>query len=123
MWLTERLNARNVWLAGPQPQGVLRASDKVSVSRWLVAQVSKPAVSPISKSAGLSNCRGASGFRNPRHSRLGSLRYDFVSGREGVLLLFILASPPGPRVNAVRFEEEDEDEKEEESISALKIGD
>ena len=52
-----------------------------------VAQVSKPAVSPISKSAGAAGFRGraasrggaddrtASGFGNPRYSRLGSLRY------------------------------------------------
>ena len=53
----------------------------------LVAQVSKPAVSPISKSAAATDfpaCaasrrvaggRTACGFRNPRYSRLGSLRY------------------------------------------------
>jgi hypothetical protein len=40
--------------------------------RFCVAQVSKPAVSPTSKSA---PCIAASGFGNPRHSRLGSLRY------------------------------------------------
>ena len=52
-----------------------------------VAQVSKPAVSPISKSAaaaefwtlaasrGVAVSRAASGFGNPRYSRLGSLRY------------------------------------------------
>src|SRR5581483_4657439 len=46
-----------------------------------VAQVSKPAVSPISKSAARRSLgerrkvRLASGFGNPRHSRLGSLRY------------------------------------------------
>ena len=40
----------------------------------LVAQVSKPAVSPTSKSAGTRRCT-RSGFGNPRHSRLGSLRY------------------------------------------------
>ena len=52
-----------------------------------VAQVSKPAVSPISKSAGGEGVgtrrffrnaaagRTASGFGNPRYSRLGSLRY------------------------------------------------
>jgi hypothetical protein len=46
-----------------------------------VAQVSKPAVSPISKSAGLRIiqlpvCRTTScGFGNPRHSRFGNLRY------------------------------------------------
>ncbi len=52
-----------------------------------VAQVSKPAVSPISKSAraaafragaagrGVAGSRATSGFGNPRYSRLGSLRY------------------------------------------------
>jgi hypothetical protein len=40
----------------------------------LVAQVSKPAVSPTSKSAGTRRCT-SSGFGNPRYSRLGSLRY------------------------------------------------
>ena len=52
-----------------------------------VAQVSKPAVSPISKSAGAAGFRArakrrsvvggrtARGFGNPRYSRLGSLRY------------------------------------------------
>jgi len=39
-----------------------------------VAQVSKPAVSPISKSAGVSVFNGRR-FRNLRYSRLGSLRY------------------------------------------------
>jgi len=46
-----------------------------------IAQVSKPAVSPISKSAGRPNIpsalsrRASGGFGNPRYSRLGSLRY------------------------------------------------
>ena len=40
-----------------------------------VAQVSKPAVSPTSKSAGRQPRRARGGFRNPRYSRLGSLRY------------------------------------------------
>ena len=40
-----------------------------------VAQVSQPAVSPISKSAGRPAFRPARGFGNPRHSRLGSPRY------------------------------------------------
>jgi polygalacturonase len=39
-----------------------------------VAQVSKPAVSPISKSAGCRNYSGAGGYNNPRYSRLRSLR-------------------------------------------------
>jgi hypothetical protein len=46
-----------------------------------VAQVFQPAVSPISKSAGrwsflsASGWRASRGFGNPRHGRLGSLRY------------------------------------------------
>jgi ribosomal protein L44E len=40
----------------------------------LVAQTSKSAVSPISKSA-RREARTVGGFGNPRHSRLGSLRY------------------------------------------------
>ena len=40
-----------------------------------VAQASKPAVSPTSKSAGRRLRRCVSGFGNPRYSRLGSLRY------------------------------------------------
>jgi hypothetical protein len=41
----------------------------------LVAQASKPAVSPTSKSAGCRMGRSVGGFGNPRYSRLGSLRY------------------------------------------------
>ena len=52
---------------------------RVPVVALGVAQVSKPAVSPISKSAGRPAFRGASGFGNPRHSRLGSLRYVSVA--------------------------------------------
>jgi len=40
-----------------------------------VAQASKPAVSPTSKSAGCSPPRPPGGFGNPRYNRLGSLRY------------------------------------------------
>ena len=56
----------------------------------VVAQVSKPAVSPISKSAGLRNSssaakgRGPCRFGNPRYSRLGGLRYGGCGvGRTG----------------------------------------
>jgi prepilin-type N-terminal cleavage/methylation domain-containing protein len=45
-----------------------------------VAQVSKPAVSPISKSAGHRNFSGGDGFRNPRHSRLGNPHYKMDCG-------------------------------------------
>ena len=41
-----------------------------------VAQVSQPAVSPTSKSAGCRNGQAPCGFGNPRYSRLGSLRYE-----------------------------------------------
>ena len=63
-----------------------------------VAQVSKPAVSPTSKSAGRTGSRAASGFGNPRHSRLGSLRY-FGCGCAALCSLRLnlppLSVPPG----------------------------
>ena len=46
----------------------------LEVGAAFVAQVSKPAVSPTSKSAGVTWIR-ARGFGNPRHRRLGSLRH------------------------------------------------
>ena len=42
---------------------------------WPVVQVSKPAVSPISKSADRRKKQSARGFGNPRYSRFGNLRY------------------------------------------------
>ena len=42
----------------------------------LVAQVSKPDVSPISKSAGRRDVAVGRKFGNLQHSRLGSLRHD-----------------------------------------------
>ena len=64
-----------------------RSRERAQPRTALVAQVSKPAVSPISKSAGAAEFRARAtnwsvsagrtrrGFGNPRHSRLGSLRY------------------------------------------------
>jgi cysteine desulfurase len=54
--------------------------------QFCVAQVSKPAVSPTSKSA---PCIVASGFGNPRHSRLGSLRSvkHILASRQNLLFL------------------------------------
>ena len=48
-----------------------------------VAQVSKPAVSPISKSAGRRTRGDVRRFRNLRYSRLGSLRYKIDSKISG----------------------------------------
>jgi hypothetical protein len=45
------------------------------MERGPVAQTSKPAVSPTSKSAACRVARRSGGFGNPRYSRLGSLRY------------------------------------------------
>jgi len=45
------------------------------MERGPVAQASKPAVSPTSKSAACRVARASGGFGNPRYSRLGSLRY------------------------------------------------
>jgi hypothetical protein len=45
------------------------------IERRPVAQASKPAVSPTSKSAACRVARASGGFGNPRYSRLGSLRY------------------------------------------------
>jgi hypothetical protein len=56
--------------------------------RFCVAQVSKPAVSPTSKSA---PCIAASGFGNPRHSRLGSLRYAKHIRRSALTFLAVSA--------------------------------
>src|SRR5581483_5041407 len=78
----------------------------------LVAQVSKPAVSPISKSAARRSLgerrkvRPASGFGNPRYSRLGSLRYVAAFGHTPGSVIPVTshpvrrcstASPPGTR--------------------------
>jgi len=45
------------------------------MERGPVAQASKPAVSPASKSAACRVARTSGGFGNPRYGRLGSLRY------------------------------------------------
>jgi hypothetical protein len=67
--------------------------------RFCVAQVSKPAVSPTSKSA---SDIAAGGFGNPRHSRLGSLRYpkqiaacaqSWMGGRLYLQIKTVRASP------------------------------
>ena len=51
-----------------------------------VAQVSKPAVSPISQSAGRRIDRSARRFRNLRSSRLGGLRYFEICEISGLAL-------------------------------------
>ena len=73
--------------------GGISTPPPVNWVQLLVAQVSKPAVSPTSKSAGLSD-RTARGFGNPRYGRFGNLRYGGsakmrpVIGDEARLLLF-----------------------------------
>jgi hypothetical protein len=70
-----------------------------------VAQVSKPAVSPISKSAACGTVSGPRKFGNLRYSRLGSLRYSvqYAASRLGIAVLlcvtasaFAAASDPTP---------------------------
>src|ERR1017187_6649580 len=50
---------------------------RVHLDTVLVAQVSQPAVSPTSMSAGCGKLWPRGGFGNPRYSRLGSLRYEW----------------------------------------------
>ena len=58
----------------------IRVKENLCLAQTKVAQVSKPAVSPISKSARRAT---ACGLRvgNPRYSRLGSLRYSGSESR------------------------------------------
>ncbi|MEK7706423.1 MAG: hypothetical protein AAB380_00300, partial [Verrucomicrobiota bacterium] len=64
-----------------------------------VAQVSKPAVSPTSKSAG-AGASVACGFGNPRYSRLGSLRY-ITAGLVALAFAVIARAQPTPRIGYV----------------------
>ena len=50
-------------------------SHNCAAAAAVVAQVSKPAVSPTSKSAECRDCIGARRFGNLRYSRFGNLRY------------------------------------------------
>ena len=87
----------NTSFKAPAPE----STPRVPVAALGVAQVSKPAVSPISKSAGRPAFRGASGFGNPRHSRLGSLRYVSVAASsERGSVSRSASAPKGRKVNS-----------------------
>jgi len=75
-----------------------------SLRAFKVAQVSKPAVSPTSKSAELQTVRATRGFGNPRYSRLGSLRYiafGFVASALLLALAFTAHAQNAPHIGYV----------------------